>query len=176
MITAIIEYKGNTLVTEFPMANYRLSDQFNCIGITMGHGDIPVRGDSDIEVQLIDDDKIGAAMLKRLTDSDTLSGLNTACQAVAKAAPHGYEEILGMFEPELSGRYEFYKKFETIPPSTEPGVKGILEDTRRYSDTMDNYFKVCEAGEQDDGEMDDEEIWDEETEDEAFDEDDSWER
>jgi len=172
MITAIIENKGNTLVTEFPVANYRLSEQLYCIGITERIGDIPVRGDSDTKVELLDDGKMGAAILKRLTDSDTLTGLNMACQAVAKAAPYGYEEILGMFEPELSERYEFYKKFEPLPPSTELGVKGILEDTQRYCATMDNYRRVCEAEQQEDEELDEE--FDEAL-DEELDEEDGWE-
>jgi len=35
MIKAIIQYKGNTLITQFPVAAYRLSDQLNSIGITV---------------------------------------------------------------------------------------------------------------------------------------------
>jgi len=63
MITAIIQYKGNTLITQFPVAAYRLSDQLNSIGITVRSVDIPVWGDSGIEVQLTEDEEIGAAVL-----------------------------------------------------------------------------------------------------------------
>lgn len=160
MITAVIKYGENTLVTQFPVSNYDLSDQLNSIGIKLRATEIPVWGNDDIEVKLVDNEEIGGAILGRLTDGDTLSGLNIACQMVNKCAPYGYAEFLDMLDPKPDGRYEFYKPYETVPPSVEQGVKGIIEEVRRYSVTMDNYRKVCEAEEQDYGEPEDDEGWD----------------
>ena len=160
MITAVIRNGGNTLVTQFPVSSYDLSDQLNSIGITARAGDISVYGNDDIEVKLADNEEIGAAVLKRLTDGDTISGLNIACGLIAKCAPYGYGEFLDMLEPKPDGRYEFYRRFETVPPSAEPGMKGIIEEVRRYSTTMENYRRVCEAEEQDFDEPEDDEGWD----------------
>lgn len=126
MITAVIKYGKNTLVTQFPLSNYDLSGQLCSIGITTRAADIPTFGTERIEVKLAADEEIGSAILKRLLDSDTLSGLNIACGLVAKSAPYGYEMFLDMLDPKPDGRYDFYRQFETVPPSTEPGVKGRI--------------------------------------------------
>lgn len=156
MITAVIQHKQNTLVTQFPLSNYNLSDQLGSIGIVMRAGDIPVSGKDGIEINLVADEEIGSAILKRLTDEDTLSGLNMACQMVEKCTLYGCDEFLDMLDPKPNGRYAFYRPYETLPPSTESGVKGILEEVRRYSVTMENHRKICEAEEQGFDEPDDE--------------------
>ena len=160
MITAVIKQGENTLVTGFPVSNYELSAQLNSIGIMTRAADIPIFGTKSIEVKLAADEEIGGAILKRMSDSDTLSGLNIACGLIAKCAPYGYGEFLDMLEPKPDGRYEFYRRFETVPPSAEPGMKGIIEEVRRYSTTMENYRRVCEAEEQDFDEREDDEGWD----------------
>lgn len=141
-LTAVIKHGENTLVTGFPVSNYELSAQLCSVGIAARAGDIPIFGTKSIDVKLAAAEEIGGAILKRLSDSDSLSGLNIACQLIAKCAPYGYGEFLDMFDPKPNGMYEVYRRFETVPPSTVQGVKGILEEVRRYSTTMENYLKV----------------------------------
>jgi len=160
MITAVIRNGKNTLVTGFPVSSYDLSAQLNSIGITARAGDIPAAGNADIEVSLSANVEIGGVVLGQLTEVDTLSGLNVACQLINKCTPYGYTEFLDMLDPKPDGVYKFYKPYETVPPSAEPGMKGIIEEVRRYSTTMENYRRVCEAEEQDYGEPEDDEGWD----------------
>lgn len=148
MITGVILYDNGTLVVEFPCKVYDLASHLGSIGICTPASELSAHGTEQIEVKLVANELVGELILSKLGDSDTLSGLNLACQEVNRVCPFGYEEFLDMLSArsrEPYNRYEFYKSYETLPPSTAEGMKFILEESRRYHSTMENYRIVCEA-------------------------------
>lgn len=164
MITGVIRYQRGTLVVEFPCGSYDLSSHLGSIGIRMPALEIPARGTEQIEVKLVSSAPIGEMVLSKLRDSDTLSGVNLACQEINRACPYGYDEFLDMLEPKAepqTDRYRFYRQYETLPPSTADGMKFLLEETRRYRTTMENYALACQAAEDEEYEQpeDENEDW-----------------
>ncbi len=150
MVTGVIRYQCGTLVVEFPCKAYELATHLGSIGIHTPASELLVHGMEQIEVKLAANEPVGELILSKLRDNDTLSGVNLACQEVSRVCPFGYEEFLDMLcerPPEAYNRYAFYKSFETLPPSTAEGVRFILEETRRYRTTMENYALVCKAAE-----------------------------
>ena len=150
MITGVIRYQRGTLVVEFPCKAYELAAHLGSIGIRTPASELLAHGTEQIEVKLAANEPVGELILTKLRDSDTLSGVNLACQEVSRACPFGYEEFLDMLrarQQEPYDRYAFYKSYETLPPSTAEGMKFILEETRRYRTTMENYALVCKAAE-----------------------------
>ncbi len=150
MITGVICYQNGTLVVEFPCSLYDLSGHLGSIGIRTPASELPARGTEQIEVRLASSEPIGELVLSKLQDSDTLSGVNLACQEINRACPYGYDEFLDMLEPKAEpqiDRYRFYRQYETLPPSTAAGMKFLLEETRRYRTTMENYTLACQAAE-----------------------------
>ncbi len=150
MITGVILYENGTLVVEFPCKAYDLASHLGSIGVRTPASELSVHGTEQIEVKLAANEPVGELILSKIRDGDTLSGVNLACQEVSRVCPFGYEEFLDMLgerPKEPYNRYAFYKSFETLPPSTAEGVKFILEETRRYRTTMENYALVCKAAE-----------------------------
>lgn len=148
MITGVILYDNGTLVVEFPCKAYDLAAHLGSIGIRTPASELLANGTEQIEVKLAANELVGELILSKLGDSDTLSGLNLACQEVNRVCPFGYDEFLDMLSArpqEPYNRYEFYKSYETLPPSTADGMKFILEESRRYHSTMENYRVVCET-------------------------------
>lgn len=135
-------------MVELPCGAYELAEHLGSIGIRSPASEILAHGTEQVEVKLAAGEPMGVFILANLRDSDTLSGVNLACQEVNRVCPFGYEEFLDMLgerPQEPYNRYAFYKSFETLPPSTAEGVKFILEETRRYRTTMENYALVCKA-------------------------------
>ena len=150
MITGVICYQCGTLVVEFPCKAYELEAHLSSIGIRPPASEILAHGMKQIEVKLAANEPIGELILSKLRDRDTLSDVNLACQEVNRVCPFGYEEFLDMLSekpPEAYNRYSFYRTFETLSPSTAEGMRFILEETRRYRTTMENYALVCKAAE-----------------------------
>lgn len=150
MITGVISYQRGTLVVEFPCKAYELSAHLGSIGIRTPASELLAHGTEQIEVKLAANESVGELILSTLRESDTLSGVNLACQEVNRVCPFGYEEFLDMLcerPKEPYNRYAFYQSYETLPPSTAEGMKYILEETRRYRTTMENYALVCKAAE-----------------------------
>lgn len=150
MITGVIRYENGTLVVELPCKAYELAAQLGSIGIRTSASELLAHGTARIEVKLAANEPVGKLILSKLRDSDTLSGVNLACQEVSRVCPFGYEEFLDMLgerPQEPYNRYAFYQSYETLPPSTADGMKFILEETRRYRTTMENYALVCKAAE-----------------------------
>jgi hypothetical protein len=148
LITGVIRYQDGTLVVELPCGAYELAEHLGSIGIRSPASEILAHGTEQVEVKLAAGEPIGAFILANLRDSDTLSGVNLACQEVNRVCPFGYDEFLDMQGPNPQAgfnRYAFYKPYETLPPSTAEGMKFILEESRRYHSTMENYRTVCEA-------------------------------
>jgi len=150
MITGVIRYQRGTLVVEFPCKAYELAVYLGSIGIRTPASELLAHGTEQIEVKLAANESVGELILSKLRDSDTLSGVNLACQEVNRVCPFGYEEFLDMLcerPKEPYNRYAFYQSYETLPPSTAEGMKFILEETRRYRTIMENYALVCKAAE-----------------------------
>jgi hypothetical protein len=150
MITGVIRYQRGTLVVEFPCKAYELAAHLGSIGIRTPASELLAHGTEQIEVKLAAKESVGELILSKLRDSDTLSSVNLACQEVSRVCPFGYEEFLDMLcerPKEPYNRYAFYQSYETLPPSTAEGMKFILEETRRYRTTMENYALVCKAAE-----------------------------
>lgn len=150
MITGVIRYQRGTLVVELPCKAYELAAHLGSIGIRISASEFLAHGTEQIEVKLAANELVGELILSKIRDSDTLSGVNLACQEVNRVCPFGYEEFLDMLSArpqEPYNRYAFYQSYETLPPSTAEGMKFILEETRRYHTTMENYALVCKAAE-----------------------------
>lgn len=150
MITGVIRYQNGTLVVELPCKAYELAAHLGSIGIRVPASEIPAYGTEQVEVKLISGEPVGELILSKLRHNDTLSGVNLACQELSRVCPYGYEEFLDMLgdRPQKPfNRYAFYQPYETLPPSTAEGMKFILEETRRYRTTMENYALVCKAAE-----------------------------
>lgn len=150
MITGVIRYQRGTLVVELPCKAYELAAHLGSIGIRTPASELLAYGTEQIEVKLAANEPVGELILSKLRDSDTLSGVNLACEEVSRVCPFGYEEFLDMLcarPQEPYNRYAFYQSYENLPPSTAEGMKFILEETRRYRTTMENYALVCKAAE-----------------------------
>lgn len=150
MITGVLKNQGNTLIITLPCALYDLAAHLGSVGIRIPASQIPAQGTEQIKVQLAADEPIGGIVLSRLADGDTLSGVNLACQEINRACPYGYQEFMDMMAPKADvqmDRYHFYKQYETQPPSMAVGMKSVIEETRRYRSTMENYTRACQAAE-----------------------------
>lgn len=150
MITGVIRYQYGTLVVELPCKAYELAEHLGSIGIRIPASELLAHGTEQIEVKLAAIESVGELILSKIRDRDTLSGVNLACQEVSRVCPFGYEEFLDMLSAkpqEPYNRYALYQSYETLPPSTAEGMKFILEETRRYRTTMENYALVCKAAE-----------------------------
>ena len=87
LLNAIITYKENTLVTEFPKDYLKIYEELCSIGSRKAPERIPLtdnEGD-DIRVKLYADSDIGNHLLLLLGENSTLADANTAAFAVANA-------------------------------------------------------------------------------------------
>lgn len=87
LINAIITYKENTLVTEFPKDYLKIYEELNSIGSRKAPERIPLtdnEGD-DIRVKLYADSDIGNHLLLLLGENSTLADANTTAFAVLNA-------------------------------------------------------------------------------------------
>lgn len=162
MITGVIEYKNGTLIVTLPCALYDLSAHLGSIGIRIPASQIPADGTEEISVKLAADRPIGGVVLSRITNGDTLSGVNLACQEINRACPFGYDEFMDMLAPKENpamDRYHFYRQYETRPTSIAVGMKGLMEEVQRYRSTMENYTRACKAAEDEEYEMPEDEDW-----------------
>lgn len=57
-------------------------------------------------MKLAANESVGELILSKLRDSDTLSGVNLACQEVNRVYPFGYEEFLDITNLNLLYRYK----------------------------------------------------------------------
>ena len=101
MITGVIRYQGGTLVVELPCGAYELAEHLGSIGIRSPASEILAHGTEQVEVKLAAGEPIGAIILANLQDSDTLSGVNLACQEVNRVCPFGYagSRLASRFQP-----------------------------------------------------------------------------
>lgn len=149
-------------MVELPCGAYDLSAHLGSIGIRTPASEIPVQGTEQIEIRLSACEPVGSLVLSKLHESDTLSGINLACQEINRVCPYGYAEFLDMLDPQPKAGYNmyaFYKSYETLPPSTAEGMKFILEETRRYRTTMENYTLACQAAEDEECGQPEDEDW-----------------
>lgn len=66
MITAVLEYRGNTLVVELPCRLYELQEHLFSIGITWQISSLPVSGTGHIRVKLEADEPVGEMVLSQM--------------------------------------------------------------------------------------------------------------
>lgn len=164
MITGVIknQLRGGTLVVTLPCSLYDLRDHLESIGITSEALKLPVSGTETIKVQLAAEEPIGKVVLFMLEQSDTLTGLNVACQEIYQNCRYGYDEFMDMLAPKkdaIMDKFHFYQQYISTPPSTSTGVKYLIEETDRYRLTMENYARACKATEDEEYEMPEDEEW-----------------
>lgn len=164
MITGVIknQARGGTLVVTLPCSLYDLWDHLASIGIIAEASKLPVSGTETIKVQLAAEEPIGGLVLSKLTQDDTLTGLNVACQEIRKNCPYGYEEFMDMLAPKkdaMTDRFHFYQPYVPYPPSAAAGVKYLIEETDRYRLTMENYARACKAAEDEEYELPEDDEW-----------------
>ena len=153
MITAVLEYQGNTLVVELPCRLYELQEHLFSIGITWQISSLPVSGTGHIRVKLEADEPVGEMVLSQMECADLFLELNGVCQEIQKVCLYGYDEFLDMLSPKddpASDHYLFYREYESAPPSTATGFRYLEEETGRCRTTMENYQRACrmEEGEE----------------------------
>lgn len=159
MITAVLEYRGNTLVVELPCRLYELQEDLSSIGITWQASSLPVFGTGNIHVKLEAQESVGEMVLSQMECTDLFLNLNRVCQEINRACPFGYDEFLDMLSPKDDpdcDHYLFYRTYESTAPSTAAGLRYLEEETERYRTTMENYKHVCRMEEEEEYEgMDD---------------------
>ena len=160
MITGVIknQARGGTLVVTLPCSLYDLRDHLASIGIIAEAAKLP----ETIKVQLAAEEPVGALVLSKLEQGDTLTGLNVACQEIRRNCPYGYDEFMDMLAPPKDtgqDRFQYYQQYIPGPPSTSTGVKYLIEEAERYRMTMENYTRACKAAEDEEYEMPEDEDW-----------------
>ncbi len=146
MITAVLEYRGNTLAVELPCRLYELQEDLSSIGITWQASSLPVSGTENIQVSLTADETVGEIVLSQTGCADLFLDLNRVCQEINRACPFGYDEFLDMLSSKddpACDHYLLYRKYESMPPSTAVGLKYLEEEAGRYRTAMENYKHAC---------------------------------
>lgn len=113
MITAVLEYQGNTLVVELPCRLYELQEHLFSIGITWQISSLPVSGTGHIRVKLEADEPVGEMVLSQMECADLFLELNGVCQEIQKVCLYGYDEFLDMLSPKddpASDHYLFLQR------------------------------------------------------------------
>lgn len=164
MITGVIknQVRGGTLVVTLPCSLYDLREHLASIGIISEVSKLTVSGTETIKVQLAAEEPVGKVVLSKLEQSDTLTGLNVACQEISRNCPYGYDEFMDMLAPKKDAamdRFHFYRQYVPSPPSTSTGVKYLIEEADRYRLTMENYARACKAAEDEEYEMPEDGEW-----------------
>ena len=80
MITAVLEHRGDTLVTELPCGLYELQAELSSIGITWQSSSLPVSGTEAVHVELAADGPVGEMVLSHMGCTDLFLDLNRVCQ------------------------------------------------------------------------------------------------
>lgn len=95
MIGAIITNKENTLITEFPKGYLDIYEELCSIGCrkTLERISLTDNEDDEIRVKIYADNDFGQHLCRLFGDGNTLSEVNTVCQAVANADDGIKEEL-----------------------------------------------------------------------------------
>lgn len=102
MISVLIKYGNNSLVTEFPVEAMRLYNQLSSIGINTQANKIPVLGNADISVKLFPAEllmikkAVGQSLINRLTADDTLHDVNVTSYWLKEACAKNHEAFAAL--------------------------------------------------------------------------------
>lgn len=138
MISAVIKYGNNSLVTEFPVEAMRLYNQLGSIGITDRANKIPALGNADISVKLFSEEllfhkrAVGQSLINRLSAIDTLHDVNVASYWLKEACAKDHEAftalIVNTSPTSLNDLRDLAKDFYQRPISKEVESPDYNED------------------------------------------------
>ena len=145
LLNAIITYKENTLVTEFPKDYLKIYEELCSIGSRKAPERIPLtdnEGD-DIRVKLYADSDIGNHLLLLLGENSTLADANTAAFAVANADEDIKQELeQNLLYDQYSNMAEMLRDIREMTEQTGPvkmsffcPLEGNIEDAE-YGDLI----------------------------------------
>lgn len=95
MIKAVIENKGDTLVTEFPKDYLSIYEELCSIGCRKALERIPLTDneEDDIRVKLYSDSNFGIHLLCLFSEENTLADANTVCNVIEDSDDAIKEEL-----------------------------------------------------------------------------------
>lgn len=95
MIKAVIENKGDTLVTEFPKDYLSIYEELCSIGCRKALERIPLTDneEDDIRVKLYSDSNFGIHLLCLFSEENTLADVNTVCNVIEDSDDAIKEEL-----------------------------------------------------------------------------------
>lgn len=138
LLNAVITYKENTLVTEFPKDYLKIYEELCSIGCRKAPERIPLtdnEGD-DIRVKLYADSDIGNHLLLLLGENSTLADANTAAFAVVNADEDIRQELeQNLLYDQYSNMAEMLRDIKEMTEQTGPvkmsffcPLEGNIED------------------------------------------------
>lgn len=129
MINAIIESKGNTLVTELPIGIYTLYERLLSVGISANPKTIRLTDneEDDIRVKLYSESDFGNHLLRVLDEENTLADANLLTAVVQNA----HEELRNDIEQNIlydqyTSMNEVIDDIRTMTANTGPVWQEIL--------------------------------------------------
>ncbi|SHH68686.1 hypothetical protein [Desulfosporosinus lacus] len=138
MITALIKYGNNSLLTEFPVEAMRLYNQLSSIGIADRADKIPALGNNSISVKLFAGEllglkrAVGQSLINRLTPADTLRDVNVASYWLQEACAKDHEAFAALIAKaspsSLTDLRDLTEGFYGRPISKEIESPGYDED------------------------------------------------
>ena len=147
MINAIIQYKDKTVITELPRAYLDIYEELLSVGCRKPLERIHLTDDEDddLRVKIYADNDFGRHLCRLFGDGNTLSEVNTVCQAIANADDSIKEELEQNL---LYDQYEHpYELLQDIKNMTEQAarlktsficpVAGNLDDEDKLDDCIE---------------------------------------
>jgi len=139
MISVLIKYGNNSLVTELPVEAMRLYNQLGSIGITDRADKIPALGNDSISVKLFAAEllfikrAVGQSLINRLTAADTLHDVNVASYWLKQACAKDHEAFAALVAkaspPSLTELRDLAKDFYHQPIPHQAEVPDFDEET-----------------------------------------------
>ena len=125
MLSAIIEYNGNTLVIEFPCDPHLMADHLGSIGIRNPANEIKCMDEEDepIKVKIFGNSEFENKVASFISPTDTLSLVNTMCE-IYQNLP--YQNKLDAMDAVMSGKVSSVAEFDKFI------LDSRMEDTTEY--------------------------------------------
>lgn len=95
LLNAIIQYKDKTVITELPRSYLDIYEELLSVGCRKPLERIPLTDneDDDLRVKLYSENDFGQHLCRLFGDGNTISEVNTVCQAIANADDSIKEEL-----------------------------------------------------------------------------------
>lgn len=142
MLKALIEYKGATLILDFP-SEMNINEELRSFGIDKTAQDIPITDDetADIKVKLFSESDFGNKLVPMFNSEHTLTTVRVAVDLLTKAS----DEIKELMEADI-----LYDQYENI--------NDVFDDVKKYLDeacvlTEKYYFPLTGNIDEGDGNM-----------------------